>query len=111
MHIVITSAVIINVLAILILLIGLFYKFEQPKIKAVYGYAVAGSMLLYMVSLFVFAMYGLVVKQNLYSMVLLLCVISPFIIGKLVKYDTLKLYTVAQIMCFTLSLIILLLCF
>ena len=107
MHIVTTLAIIANILAILILLIGLFYKFEQPKIKAIYGYNIAGFMLLYMVTLGIVALYWLTVNHNLYGIILLLCIISPFVIGKLVRYETLKQYTVVQIMCFTASLIIL----
>lgn len=108
MHIILTSAIIINILAIVVLLIGLFYNFEQPKNKALYGYVMAGSLLFYIFLLSLVGIYGLVVEHNLYFALLFLCVISPFVIGKFVKYETLKRYTAAQIMCFIVSLVILL---
>ncbi|MEE3349432.1 MAG: hypothetical protein VZR09_05270 [Candidatus Gastranaerophilaceae bacterium] len=111
MHIIITLTILVNILSIIMFLIGLFYDFKQPKNKAVYGYSLAGCMILYMVTLCFVSLYGLIVNHNLYGFILFLCVVSPFIIGKLVKYETLKKYTVAQIMCFIVSLIILLMKF
>lgn len=111
MYIVLISAVIVNILSVIMLLIGLFYNFQQPKIKAVYGYLITGCMLLYILTLIVALIYGVFRKQYLYSIILFLCVISPFIIGKLVKYETLKKYTLVQIICYVVSLITLLLNF
>ncbi len=108
MHIVLISAVIVNILSVIGMLIGLFYDFKQPKIKAVYGYLIAGCMLLYILTLSIALIYGVFRKHYLYSIILFLCVISPFIIGKLVKYETLKKYTTIQIMCYVLSLLTLL---
>lgn len=109
MHIVLTSAVIVNILSILILLVGLFYNFKQPANKASYGYLIAGCMLLYIVALSLVLLYDFFGKHYLYSFVLFLCIISHFIIGKLVKYETLKKYTIIQIMCYVVSLITILL--
>ena len=111
MYIVLISAIIVNILSILMLLIGLFYNFKQPKIKAVYGYLIAGCILLYIITLSLTLIYGLFEKHYLYSFVLFLCIISHFIIGKLVKYETLKIYTTIQIMCYIISLFTLLLNF
>ena len=105
MYIVLVSAVIVNILSIIMLLIGLFYNFKQPKNKAVYGYSIAGCIFLYMITLSLALIYGLFGKHYLYSLVLFLCVISHFIIGKLVKYETLKIYTTVQIMFYIVSLI------
>ena len=105
MHIV---AIVINIIAIIVLSAGLFHKFEHPKHKAIFGYTVAGSMILYIAFLGLIAIYEILVNRNLYGASLILCVISPFIIGKLVKYETLKKYTVAQIICFIVSLVTLL---
>lgn len=99
-------AIIINIIAIIVLSIGLFHNFENPKDKAVFGYFVAGSMLLYVVMMSFATIYKLFIKPDLYCLTLFLCTISPFIIGKLVKYATLKKYTVIQIMCFIFSLIV-----
>ena len=108
---IILPAIIVNILSIIILSVGIFYNFENPRGKAIYGYFVVGSMLLYIISLCFAVIYGLFMKHNFYSYILILCVISPFIIGKLVKYETLKKYTIAQVACFIVSLAILLLKF
>ena len=104
MYLILISAIIVNILSVILLLIGLFYNFKQPKNKAIYGYLIAGCMLLYIIVLGLTLIYGFLGKQYLYSLVLFLCIISPFIIGKLVKYETLKKYTTIQIMCYVLSL-------
>ena len=111
MYIVLVSAIIVNILSVIMLLIGLFYNFKQPKNKATYGYLIAGCMFLYIVTLSLALMYGLLGKHYFYSFVLFLCIISHFIIGKLVKYETLKKYTTVQIMCYVVSLVTLLLNF
>lgn len=108
MYIVLISAIIVNILSILILSIGLFYNFKQPKNKAVYGYLVTGCMLLYIIMIGLALVYGFLKKHYLYSIILFLCVISHFIIGKLVQHETLKKYTTAQIMFYAISLITLL---
>lgn len=111
MYIVLTSAVILNILSIIMLLIGLFYTFKQPQNKAVYGYSLAGCMFLCIIALVCAVIYGFFGRHYLYCFVLLLCVISNFIIGKLVKYETLKKYTAVQIMFYIISLVTLLLNF
>ena len=108
MYVVLASAIIINILPVIMLLIGLFCKFERPKNKAMFGYAVVASMLIYILFLGIIAIYELFTKHNLYSLILFLCVLLPFVIGKLVNYNSLKKYTIIQILCCLLSLIILL---
>ena len=109
MYIVLISAIVVNILSVIMLLIGLFYNFKQPKNKAVYGYIIAGSLLFYVIILSIIAIYSLLINKILYSLLLILYIISPFIIGKLVRYTTLKKYTTAQIICCSVSLITLLL--
>ena len=109
MYIVLVSAIIANILSIVMLPIGLLYNFQQPKNKAIYGYSIAGCVLLYMITLSMVLIHGLFEKHYLYSFILFSCVISHFIIGKLVKYETLKKYTIVQVMCYIVSLITLLL--
>ena len=104
-------AIIVNILSIIMLLIGLFYNFKQPKNKALYGYLIAGCMLLYIITLSLALIYDVFGKHYLYSFILFLCIMSHFVIGKLVKYETLKKYTTVQIMCYVVSLITLLLNF
>ena len=108
MHIVLSLAIIINILFIIVLLTGLFYKFKQPKNKAVHGYLIAGCMISYILTLVLALIYGFLEKHFLHSFILFLCTISPFIIGKLVNYNSLKLYTIIQILSCLFSLIILL---
>lgn len=90
------------------LLIGLLYNFKLPKNKAIYGYSIAGCMIFYIITVGLALLYGFMIKHYLYSFVLFLCIISHFIIGKLVKYETLKKYTITQIIFYCVSLIILL---
>ena len=104
MRIIEILAIIVNILSVIMLLIGLFYNFKQPKNKANYGYLITGCMLFYIIILGFALLKGFVEKHYLYGSVLFLCIISHFIIGKLVKYETLKKYTTAQIMCYILSL-------
>ena len=105
---IITTGIIINILLITVLLIGLFHRFEHPKRKAIFGYTVTASMIMYILLLGIIAIYELFVNHNLYSIILFLCIISPFIIGKLVNYNSLKRYTIIQILSCLVSLIILL---
>jgi len=107
MYIVKLSAIIVNIIAIVVLLIGLLHDFVLPKNKAVFGYTVAGSMIMYLGFISLVLIYGLIVNPKLYCIVLFLCVIAPFIIGKLVKYETRKYYTAVQIMTYVVSLIVL----
>ncbi len=109
MHLVITLAAVANILSIIMLLIGLLYNFKQPKSKAVFGYFIAGSMILYLIVLSFITIYILLTNHYIRGIILLLCIISPFVIGKLVKFETLKKYTIIQIMCFIVSLLTLLL--
>ena len=104
MRIIESIAIIVNILSVIMLLTGLFYDFKQPKNKAAYGYILAGCMILYIITLSLPAIYGLTTNHYLYSFILFLCIISHFIIGKLVKYETLKKYTTAQIIFYIVSL-------
>jgi len=105
MHIIVTSAIIVNIFSIIVLLLGLFCNFEQPKNKAIFGYCVVGALILYIITLSIATIYKLIVKPDLYCILVLLCVISPFVIGKLVRFETLKKYTIIQIICFIVSLL------
>ena len=111
MRIVLALAIVINILFVISLLTGLFYNFKLPKNKAMHGYLIVGFMLLYIITLSVALIYGFIKKHFLYSFILFLCIISPFIIGKLVNYNSLKLYTTIQIVSCLFSLIILLILF
>ena len=97
--------ILMNIAAIAVLAAGLFCKFENPKHKAIYGYTIAGSCIPYLILLTILIILEILHGNYKYSY-LLLCVISPFIIGKLVKYETLKLYTSIQILCFMVSAVI-----
>ena len=107
MSIITTATIVLNILAILVLCIGLFFRIENPKSKAVYGYAIAGGMIPYMLALSIYVLADVIINRHFWSILLILCVISPFIIGKLVRYETLKKYTFIQILCFCVSLVVL----
>lgn len=107
MNIITLITIILNIIAILVLCIGLFVKFENPKNKAVYGYVIAGGMIPYMLALSIFVVADVIINHHFWSVLLFLCVISPFVIGRLVKFETLKIYTIIQILCFCASLVVL----
>jgi len=107
MNIITFITIIMNIVAILVLCAGLFHKFENPKNKAIYGYVIAAGMIPYMLALSIYIISDIIVNRNFWSIFLILCAISPFIIGKLVKYETLKIYTFIQILCFGASLAVL----
>ena len=107
MSIITTATIVLNILAILVLCIGLFFRIENPKSKAVYGYAIAGGMIPYMLALSIYVLADVIINRHFWSILLILCVISPFIIGKLVRYETLKKYTFIQSLCFCVSLVVL----
>ena len=108
MHLVLAFVIIVNLLSIIVLFIGFIHNFNEPKNKAIYGYVMAGSMLLYIIILSIIALYSIFINKFLCALLLILCVVSPFIIGKLVKHETLKKYTAIQIACFIISLVTLL---
>ena len=99
-------AIIINILSIAVLFYGLFNQFENPKQKAIYGYVLAAGMIPYLLITGLVMLVQVFIKQNLLFFLLLICIASPFVIGKLVKYKTLKKYTVIQILCFCVSLVL-----
>ena len=105
MRIIMLPAIVINIIAAILLTIGLVYDFKNPKSKAVFGYVFVGSLILYIIALCAAIIYKLIIKPDLYCLILFLCVISPFVIGKLVRYETLKKYTIIQIAFYIVSLI------
>ncbi len=108
MYLIIPIAIFVNLAAIVGLSFVLFYNFVHPKNKAIFGYYIAGNIFLYLVLLGLVIIREWILKPNLSCFVLALCIISPFVIGKLVKYETLKKYTVIQIIFFIISLVTLL---
>lgn len=107
MSTIVKITLLINLITILALSAGLFNKFDNPKVKANYGYLLAGSIITYLLSLTLVIIWDIFFNQNFQTILLLIFVLSPFIIGKLVKYETLKKYTIIQILCFILSFMVL----
>ena len=105
MYLIIPFTIFANILTIVGLSIGLFYNFTQPKNKAIFGYSFVGCMIVYLVLLMLVVIRRWVSNPDLWCVVLTLCIISPFIIGKLVKYETLKKYTCIQTIVFIVGLI------
>ncbi len=104
MRIVAYSAIVINILTILVFLTALFGRFNNPKHKAVFGYVMVGSIITYLVFMGLYLIASLIFTHNLSVLWMLLFMAAPFIIGILVKFETLKLYTVLQILTFCGSL-------
>lgn len=100
-----------NLISIIILLLGVFIKFKLPKNKATYGFCILGSMIPYLMFLSLYIVLQIFLKHNFNVLFLILFILSPFIIGKLVKYETLKKYTIVQIIFYTVSLVYLILIF
>lgn len=97
--------IIINLITIILLLIGLLYNFKKPQNKASFGYFMVGSFLIYIISLSCFILSKLFLTHDYYASYMIIFLLSPFIIGRLVKYQTLKKYNIIQTLCFTASLI------
>lgn len=104
MYIVTVFSIIANIAIIAALLTGLFYTFKAPKNKAVFGYVMVGCMIAYILTLSLFIISETVAAHNFIYMWLILCIISPFIIGKFASFKTLKKYTAIQTVCFLTSL-------
>ena len=95
---------VINLIAIIVLSVGFCYKFKKPKTRAMFGYCLVGSMFLYLISFVLITALEVFYHKNYVKLYFLIFIINPFIIGKLVKYETLKKYTVIQILFYVLSL-------
>ena len=95
----------VNIILIVIFLIALFYNFKMPKNKAMFGYVIVSGLILYLILLGFYIILQLLVRHNLSSLYLIICLISPFIVGYFVKYNTLRKYTFIQILFFMSSLI------
>ena len=108
MNILIGLTVIFNILAILILLVGLFCKFDNPKNKAIYGYTIAGCIIPYLFLISILSAVEVIAFQNMKFFIFTINIASPFVIGKLAKYETLKKYTFIQILCFVFFFLLLL---
>ena len=96
-----------NILCVAVLTFGLFANFETPKHKAIYGYTIAGTMIPLLLLLSIVAIKELIFANVIIALLLILSALSPFIIGKLVTYKTLKMFTVVQILFFCMSFILL----
>ena len=102
-----TITLFLNIVSILVLALGLFHNFENPKNKAISGYSIAASNIPFLMLLTILIILEILNGHYILSF-LFLCVISPFIIGKLVRYETLKKYTLIQVFCFIINAILLL---
>lgn len=105
MTIISNLAVLSNILIIIVFICGLFYEFKKPQYKAAFGYLMVGALLFYIILLSLFVILN---RYNHLTLILVLCALMPFIIGRLVDYNSLKKYTIIQILSCLVSLIILL---
>ncbi len=94
----------INIITIIVFLTALFCKFENPKRKAIFGYVVVASIIAYLIFMGLYLISTLVLVHDLRVLWMLLFMVSPFVIGVLVRYETLRLFTMLQILSFAGSL-------
>ena len=106
-------AICINIIAIL-LFTGLYFinlKEEvSPKQKALWSSASGAALFLYLIFISVLFVIGLI-KQNYFLISLSAFLVIPFIIGKRVRYETLRKYLLLQIFFFITSLALLVIMF
>ena len=102
-------SLLINIIAILALTIGLFGNIKQsfdPKKKATVGLFIGISMYLYIILLLITGLFG-IINHHYYLAILLIFAIIPFILGHYSSFNKLRLYTIYQIISYTISSIIL----
>lgn len=102
-------SLLINIIAILALTIGLFENLRQsfdPKKKATVGLFIGISMYLYIILLLITGLFG-IINHHYYLTILLIFAIIPFILGHYSSFNKLRLYTIYQIISYTISTIIL----
>lgn len=98
----------ISILLSVLFLIRMFFPnlFKDSKVNSPYM-AFLGSLLIF------YVLSGLVITillpSIIYKFVVLLFTLSPFIIGKLVTYQKLKIYSIFQIFCVILSVVFIIL--
>jgi len=102
--------VIINVIQIILFIIAtfaLFYKNTLPKTKADIATINAVTLLLYCICFLILFIAGFL-KDDLRYLFSVIFILMPFVIGKFVRYQTLKKYSILQLLMFCISLFYLL---
>jgi len=103
-------AIILNIILLFVYIfvfIRTFYYNPTPKQKAFLATITGVITILYIIALLILVLFG-IKNHNYIVSVFLLFIFSPFIIGHFVRYETLKIYSVIQIICFFASLALLL---
>ena len=104
------ALIIINFVVALSFAIGFIMNFKSgvnPKHKALVGLIIGISTTVYLAGLIALSIIYICLNKLLLSGVFLFFAMIPFIIGYLVKYDTLKKYSYWQLVFFIGSLLIL----
>lgn len=102
-------SIVINVLLILCFIICYIYSLKKvinPKFKAKLGLFLCGLMIIYFFCLILTILFGFIF-HNYLTLILLLFVITPFIIGYYASYKKIAKYTFIQISFLVMSLTIL----
>lgn len=81
-------------------------KVINPKFKAQLGLFLCGLMIIYFLCLILTSLFGLIL-HNYLTLILLLFVITPFIIGYYASYKKIAKYTFIQLALLVISLAIL----
>ena len=99
MRIVVLLTILMNILALTGLIMGYAYaqkSKQNPKVKAGIGVLMGVSLCVYLLLIFLTVIMGTITSNILY-LTLLIYPIIIFLIGGVVKYETLKPYSIAQI--------------
>ena len=100
-------AIIMNTLTILFFSLGLAFKIKNIKPNVMLGYLIAFGLLICIILNIVICLLNIYFSKYLNSFILVILSIIPFIIGYKVKFETLRLYTVLQILNLLINLSIL----
>lgn len=104
MRIYIYLTILVNLISVLFLIMGFVYEFKTPDKKALFGYYLIGSMFIFLVFLSLFILAEIIIIHNYNIIPFFICLISPYVIGYLAKYNTYKFYTIIQIIIFLINL-------
>ena len=97
-------AIIINILVIFLLTACIFcVKSENKKFKESLGFVMGITTCFYLLVMSIIAVLG-TIKHNYLSLIFLLFVIAPFVIGHFSRYEKMITYSIIQVLTYVVSL-------
>ena len=109
MRLVLYLSILVNIMTFISFMIGFAFTFKEdfnPKHIAKLGVVIGIITIIYLIFLSLVVISGCI-TGNYSVLSLLLFIISPFIIGHYVKYETIRQYSIIQLFSFALSLFVL----